>query len=306
VSGYFRFFYTILKSNHTKILHVHFGYHGVKLVGLKKKLNIPMVCSFYGDDVFAHPRKGNNAKKYLRLFSNLDKALVLGTYMKAELIRLGCPDHKITIHHLGIDVDKINFVKRSVAKRDKIRFLIAASFLPKKGITLAIKALTHFKDSYDFTLDIIGDGILKDEIVNTIEQSGLKDRITLHGYKPYDYFIDLTYSADVFIQASLTTKSNNKEGTPMAIVDAMASGMAIIATKHSDIPEIVTDNEQGYLAEENNVESLVTCFSKIFNNPEKIETFSINARQKVEKEFNAQIQTMRLEEYYTDLLSNHE
>lgn len=306
VSGYFNFFKSVCVANQVQILHVHFGYHGVKLAGLKKELNIPMICSFYGDDAFAFPHIGNNASRYKKLFRHADKILVLGAYMKAELMRLGCPEDKLTIHHLGIDVDSIRFSKRTGVQGKPVKFLIASSFVPKKGIDLAIQALARFKDRYTFSLDIIGDGPLKQEILKVISETGMENRITLHGYKPYNYFIELAYTCDIFIQASRTTAQNNKEGTPMAIVDAMATGMAVISTKHSDIPEIVIDGQNGYLAEENDLESLVQAIEKVFRDVDKIETFSVSGRQWVEKEFDAKKQTQRLETYYTELLNKKE
>lgn len=302
ILGYFSFFKKACKQNKVQILHVHFGYHGVKLFRLKRKLQIPMVCSFYGDDAFAHAQIEEAKVKYKRLFKEADRILVLGPYMKSQLIALGCDKSKILIHHLGIDTDKIFFKRRIISKDGKIRFLIASSFVKKKGIELAIKALSKFKYQYDFLLDIIGDGSLRTQIETLIDQTGMKDKVTLHGYKPYNYFIELAYQCDVFIQASLTTEDNRKEGTPMAIVDAMATGMAIISTKHSDIPEIVKDNEHGYLAEENDVVSLEECIQKFFDDPTKIDAFSSNGRKWVEKEFNARIQTAKLEGYYTELI----
>jgi len=296
--GYFLFFKNICKKHNTQILHIHFGYQGAKSVGLKKKLNIPMICSFYGDDAFAY----RHQHKYNELFKNADKILVLGKYMKTWLVKLGCPEHKLQIHHLGIDIDKLRFVNRQVKKDSPIRFLIASSFLPKKGIDLAIKALATFNDQYNFTLDIIGDGPLKAGILEEIDKGGLKDRVTLHGYKPYDYFINLAYECQVFIQASRTTGNNDKEGTPMAIVDTMATGMAVVSTHHSDIPEIVIDGETGYLAEENNLESLTQCIRKIFEQPEKIGQFSAAGRKWIEQEFDAKKQTLKLEEYYAELV----
>jgi colanic acid/amylovoran biosynthesis glycosyltransferase len=305
ITGYFYFFKKVCSINGVQILHVHFGYHGVKMTGLKKELNVPMLCSFYGDDAFAYPHVGNNMKAYQHLFKKADKILVLGAYMKAELIKLGCPSEKINIHHLGIDVDKIRFSQRKITREKPIRFLIASSFVPKKGIDLAIKALSGFKDRYQFSLDIIGDGPLKELILNEIKISGIQDRVKLHGYKPYDYFIALAYECDIFIQPSRTTEQNNKEGTPMAIVDAMATGMAVISTRHSDIPEIVRDGESGYLAEENDLASLSQSIMKVFQSPERIESFSLKGRQWVEKEFDAKKQTLKLEEYYSELIRKH-
>jgi colanic acid/amylovoran biosynthesis glycosyltransferase len=305
LSGYFSFFKTICIENNIRILHIHFGYHGVKSLGLKRKLNVPMICSFYGDDAFAYPYVGDNIKGYQRLFRDADMILVLGAYMRQQLIKLGCPESKITVHHLGIDVSKIRFEKRSVTPGKKIRFLIASSFVAKKGIDLALKALAGLKSMYDFSLDIIGDGPMKSELLSIIETNGMGNHVTLHGYKPYDYFINLAYSCDIFIQASKTTSENNKEGTPMAIVDAMATGLAVVSTKHSDIPEIVIDGENGFLAEENNLESLAESLKNILSYPDKIEQFSLKGRAWVEKEFDAGKQTLKLETYYNNLITTY-
>jgi colanic acid/amylovoran biosynthesis glycosyltransferase len=297
--GYFNFFRKQCLQHRVRILHVHFGYHAVKMLGLKRKLRIPLVCSFYGDDAFAHHHTG----KYTKLFAEADKVLVLGEYMKAQLIRLGCAEQKIAIHHLGIDIENVQFRKRAITKGTPIRFLLAARFVRKKGIDLAIKALAQLKDQHSFFVDIVGEGPLKEEIVNEIEHHKMTDRVTFHGYQSYTYFINLAYQCHVFIQASRTTAENNKEGTPMAIVDAMATGMAVVSTRHSDIPEIVRDGETGYLAEENDLHSLVDAIHRMINDPEKIEQFSVRGREWIEQEFDARKQTEKLEGHYNQLVS---
>jgi colanic acid/amylovoran biosynthesis glycosyltransferase len=269
---------------------------------LKRVLNIPLVCSFYGDDAFSYPLRAGYAKKYVSLFNTADKILVLGPYMKEALIKLGCPEDKLVIQHLGIDISKIEFKKRELKKGEQIRFLFASSFLEKKGIVLAIRALASFKDKVNFTVDIIGDGPLRPQIESEIAVGGLQDRVTLHGYRPYDFVIQQAYQCHVFIQASLTGSQNNKEGTPMAIVDAMATGMAVISTRHSDIPEIVKHGESGYLANENDVDSLKECIRHVIDAPEKISNFSTNARSWVEKEFDAKKQAEKLEQLYLSLI----
>jgi colanic acid/amylovoran biosynthesis glycosyltransferase len=303
VTGYFNFFKQVCLQNKVDILHVHFGYHGVKFQGLKQTLKIPLVCSFYGDDAFSYPQRKGYAKKYLSLFNTADRILVLGPYMKSELMKLGCPEDKLVIQHLGIDSSKIEFKKREVKPNEPIRFLFASSFLEKKGIVLAIKALASFKDKIDFTVDIIGDGPLRKQIESEIEIGGIQDRVTLHGYRPYDFVIEMAYQCQVFIQASLTGSQNNKEGTPMAIVDAMATGMAVISTRHSDIPEIVKDGVSGYLANENDVENLKECIQKIIDAPELVSEFSKNARTWIEQEFDAAKQTQKLEQLYISLMN---
>lgn len=303
IIGYFHYFKNVCVEKQVKILHVHFGYHGIKLHGLKRSLGIPMVCSFYGDDAFSYPtRPGGYREKYKVLFTHADKVLVLGPYMKNELKALGCPESKLMIHHLGVDVEKIEFKQRQFKRDEPIRFMTSSSFLEKKGIEIAIRALSALKERYDFRLELVGDGPLRPLLEEEVEKGGIKDRVIFHGYQPYEFVIENCYKCQVFIQASRTGKMNNKEGTPMAIVDAMATGMPVVSTWHSDIPEIVHDGVVGYLARENDVESLKTCFESFFEKPEKIADFSLAARSHIEKEFNSRILNERLEALYNDLL----
>jgi len=301
--GYIPFFKNVCKKESTSILHVHFGYQGIKSIGLKKKLGIPMVCSFYGYDVFKLPKQEKYKKAYIKLFQNADKILALGPYMKNELISLGCPENKIEIHHLGIDTQKIKFKPRKLDPNSPIKILLASSFVEKKGIDVTIKALGILKNDFSFKVEIIGDGYLKENLIGLIKDNNLENDIVLHGYKPYDFFIDKTYECDIFVQASKTTTDNDKEGTPMSLVDAMASGMPVVSTHHSDIPEIVIDGYNGYLAEENSVDDLVRCIKRIICT-DNFEELSINARKHIEEQFDASTLAVKLENIYTNLINN--
>lgn len=303
--GYIPFFYTACKKEEASILHVHFGYQGIKSIGLKRKLGIPMVCSFYGYDVFKLPKQKKFRKAYKRLFQNADMILALGPHMKNELISLGCPENKVAIQHLGIDTKKIKFKPRKLDPNSPIKILLASSFVEKKGIDVAIKALGILKKDFPFNVEIIGDGFLKESIIKLIKENNLENNIVLYGYKPYDFFIDKTYECDIFVQASKTATDNDKEGTPMSIVDAMASGMPVVSTLHSDIPEIVIDGYNGYLAEENSVDDLVNCLKHIFNT-DKFEKLSINARKHIEEQFDASTLAVKLENIYTNLIDNYQ
>ncbi len=302
VIGYIIHFYSVCKTTRAKVLHVHFGYQGVKCLGLQRKANLPMVCSFYGDDAFHYPVKRGVKEQYKKLFDQADRILVLGPYMKKHLEQLGCAEQKIRIHHLGIDANAIAFRQRKRKLHEPIRFMTSCSLREKKGVGVAIRALALLKDQYAFSLDLVGDGPLRESLQQLAEKCGIANRLTWHGYKPYSFVIKKMLECDVLIQASITTPDNRKEGTPVAIMDAMATGMAVVATRHSDIPEIVEEGVTGLLAKENDVESLRSCFQQLFDHEELLETFSLRGREKVEREFNVELLTRQLEELYEELI----
>lgn len=300
--GYFPHFRGIMEKYSCQLLHAHFGYHAVKSVKLAKTLKVPLVCSFYGGDVFKYTTDPNNVRNYRKLFNAFSKGFVLGPYMKETLMRLGCPEEKLVINHLGVDIDSIGFEPRYYEKDRQVKFLIASSFVEKKGIDIALKALKSIEKEVDFTIDIIGDGPLKHLLVSLISELKLGHKVVLHGYKPYQFFLELAAKCDVYIQASKTAQDHDKEGTPMAIIDAMATGMPVVATRHSDIPEIVIDGLTGFLAEENNVSSLSEAIFKMIKHRFEMNEFSHRCRTRVENEFNLHKQIKKLESLYASVI----
>lgn len=301
--GYFPGFARFCIKWKVDILHIHFGYHGIKSIGLKKKLKIPMICSFYGDDAFSWTQKEWYRKKIAHLFIEADMILVLGAYMKDWLIKLGCPEDKIRIHHLGVNVNEIKFEDRKYAVIKPVNFLIASSFVPKKGIDIALKALGTIGDRIDFKVHIIGSGPLENDIFNLVKELNIEEKVKFYGYQPYDYFLNLTYKCDVFLQASRTGEENQKEGTPMALADVMATGLPVVATFHSDIPEIVLDGENGYLAKENDVEDFARAIMEFIEDYKKNKLLAKNGRKHIEENFNSEVQTSRLEKIYSEILN---
>jgi colanic acid/amylovoran biosynthesis glycosyltransferase len=298
--GYFPYF-NKQHQYHCDLLHAHFGYNAFKSVGLSKALKKPLICSFYGGDVFKYPAQPAHRANYRKLFREFSKGIVLGPYMKNTLVDLGCPDDKLVINHLGVDVDKITFHPREVQKEKPFRFLIASSFVEKKGIDIALTALKKLEKDSDFIVELVGDGPLKPKIIALIRELKMENKVVLHGYKSYDYFLNLAGQCDGYIQASKTAADNDKEGTPMAIIDVMASGMPVVATYHSDIPETVEDGITGYLAEENDSDSLSEALKKMVNSGKDYAAMSHRCRVKIENEFNIRKQVDRLEKIYAEI-----
>ena len=301
ITGVIPFFSKAASEIKPDIQYFHLGNIAYKLLPLKRKLGIPGLLSFYGADAYLYPTQKKNLKKLLLVFKDMDKILVLGPAMQHELKRLGCPEQKIEILHLGIDTDKIAFAEKVFPLNRPLKFLLASSFVEKKGIDITLTALERIKQRFDFSVEIIGDGPLRSNILEIVRKTGLHDRVIFHGYKPYAFILEKAHECDVFLQASRTASNNDKEGTPMVLVDVMAAGMPVISTRHSDIPEIVIDNYNGYLAEENDVESFTASLMKLVDNAEHFNNLSNHCRSHAIEQFNIFRQVERLESIYNKL-----
>ena len=79
--------------------------------------------------------------RYAELFASVDRVFCEGPYMASSNVRLGCPEHKVQVHHLGVAVDQIAYQPRSRSAGEPLRILIAGTFREKKGIPDALRAV---------------------------------------------------------------------------------------------------------------------------------------------------------------------
>ena len=308
VFGFYPPFYFGLMKDKPNLVHAHFGPSGYNFLTLKKIFKLPLITTFYGFDLSLLPHQHSEWKvKYKKLFQQGERFLVEGPHMKKCLIGLGCPEEKVTVQHLGIDLDQIDFVLRKPKEDEEIRILISAHFREKKGIPYAVEAFGRVKQAHPelkLKLTIIGDSIggrreeeEKKKIFKTIQKHNLKDCVNLLGYQPYPVFLRELCRHHIFLHPSVHASDGDTEGgAPVSIIEASASGMPILSTTHCDIPEVVIDGQSGYLVPERDVDALVEKLEFLVFNPEIWEQMGKKGREHVEKNYDVIAQVQRLEE----------
>ena len=298
----FRCYSTALREFPPLFIHAHFGWDGFFALGLKKKHNLPLITRFYGYDIGILPQIPLWRKRYRRLFVKGDLFIAEGTHMKSILLSLGCPEEKIAVHHLGIELDQIYYQER-VPAPNTLRVLIAGTFKEKKGFEYALRALRGAVgklSNLNIPITIIGDGVLKDDLHALARELGLHDSIEWTGYQPHDFFVKALHEADLFLSPSVTADDGDTEGgAPVAIIEAGASGLPVVSTTHADIPEVVLDGKTGLLAPERDIEALVEAICRLATDPELRLKLGRGAREQVEENYEAVRQGERLTDVYS-------
>lgn len=312
--GFYPSFYYFIVRDKPILIHAHFGLSGYSILGIKKIFSIPLITTFYGQDLSMLPHKFPLwQKKYKKLFQQGECFLVEGSHMKKSLTDLGCPEKKVRVQHLGIDFRKIPFQLRNIDKSKEIKILISASFRRKKGIPYAIKAISIVRKKLPKTkirLTIIGDSTgdkegetEKRKILNTISKYNLTEITKMLGFQPYQLFINNLYKHHIFISPSITSQDGDNEGgVPVSIIEASASGMPVVSTFHCDIPEVILNNKSGYLVKEKDVKELAEKLYDLISNPSIWEKMGRAGRDHMEKNYNIKTQTIKLEKVYDSLL----
>lgn len=295
----------------TKIIHSHFGHTGWSNLAAARKLGARHIVTFYGYDVNQLPTKAPIwLSRYKELFSKIDLVLCEGPHMANCILKLGCPEYKIKIQHLGVHVEKIEFKPRFRVGDDPLRILIAASFREKKGIPYAIEALGRIKGEIPLEITIIGDASCepgnqreKHRILKALIDSGLKEKTRLLGYRPYEVLFQEAYRHHIFLQPSLTAEDGDTEGgAPVVIIEMLASGMPVVSTHHCDIPEVMGPELLQFLSPERNVEALAGCIKYLFKNTQAWNEIATYSRNRIAKEYSLNKQVEALCAYYQNLI----
>lgn len=300
-----------IKLYKPQVLHSHFGDRGWYDLPLKGRYLMKQVVTFYGYDLNWLPtRLPVWQKRYQELFKLADLFLCEGAHMAQMLTRLGCPQEKIKIHRIGIELDRIPFVPRSIGEDGLIKILIAGSFREKKGIPYALEAIGRIRNSHDKVLvTVIGDAggqkreqSEKMKILKTIERYHLGTVTRMLGYQPYDTLLKEMYNHHIFLSPSITASDGDTEGgAPVTIIEAAGSGMPVVSTIHCDIPNIIQNESSGLLLPERNVIGLSESISRLILHPELITSMGRAGRAFVETHHDIRRQAGEMRRFYTDI-----
>lgn len=276
------------------VLHAHFGMRGWESLALKKKLRCKLVVSFYGYDAWLLPRSEPIWRtRYRELFDAGDLFLVEGPAMRDRLGMLGCPENKIVIQHIGVDLASLPFSARNFSVELKI--IMVARFVEKKGITDGLRACAMASaQGTPLTVTVVGgssneesDGQrINRELREIAQQPELTGRVHFAGFSALAETRALLQKHNVFLCPSKHAASGDAEGgSPVALTEAMATGMLCVGTRHCDIPQVIIDGQTGFLCDEGDVSGLAENLAMVHQNAGKMPVITQRGRQHVEEFF---------------------
>ncbi|MEZ5566621.1 MAG: glycosyltransferase [Gammaproteobacteria bacterium] len=189
---------------------------------------------------------------YSQLLSETDLCLPISARWQQRLLELGAQPERINLHRMGVDCDRYAFLPRSLPDHGPLQLLSVARLVEKKGLEYAIRAIALLPPDLRARVryDIIGDGPLQDELQALIDTMKLQDQITLLGWQDQTEIVEHVTAAHLMLVPSVTAQDGDQEGIPVSAMEAMATGLPVMATWHSGIPELVHDRKNGRLADE--------------------------------------------------------
>ncbi len=274
-------------------IHAHLHYATITSIVVGALLRIRTVVTLHTLD---EPNQWSKEGLRLRLMFALIR------YLPCELVCLTHQARAIALKYAPTKVSNVHVIPNGLNlsewsaehKRDEgkgnetpVIMLTVAVLRKMKGIHHLIRAHAILSRRIpNLHLWIVGDGPERENLEREAELAGSRDKVFFAGHR--SDIRDLMQSADLFVLPTLF------DALPTVIIEAMAAGLPIVASRTGGIPEMIADEETGFLVEPGNEDDLVAACERIIQNPELADRLGHAARESVERHFDLKKQVERL------------
>src|SRR5713226_5091536 len=284
----------ILSREPVAHLHAHFA-HDPTLVAMFTHLltGIPYSFTAHAKDIYV-----KTPPEVLRAEARQAQAVVTCTeYNRKYLVdQVGLTSNgKLHCIYHGLDLSQFKFTWPHDSQTGAPIILSVARLLEKKGLHDLICAADILRRrGLSFQVEIIGDGSLRQALETRVMQLGLNDRVRLLGALPHEDVCSAYQRASIFALPCVVAADGDRDGVPNVLTEAMASGVPVVATPVSGIPELVSTEQDGLLVPPNSPEMLADALERLLTQPELCDRLARAARAKVEACFSIDGSSARL------------
>jgi len=287
------FFARKLKDKNINHVHAHFAFISVDIASLLAKLlGIKYSFTAHAQDIYT------NLNKIQQAVGEASFTITCTRYNRYYLNKISdCEyaDKIFTVYH-GVEISKwLSSHHDHKIGRSEIRILSIARLVEKKGLIYLLKAVQRLiQKDIQVTCTIIGEGPLRRHLVSQIKDMGLGDRVRLLDFLPQEQIKNFFAQSDIFILPCIIAGNGDRDGMPNVIMEAMLSGVPVISTPVSAIPEIIQDGITGILVREKDEKAIADAVIRLKKYPMLYAKITSNGRMEVIKKFDIEENTDEL------------
>jgi glycosyltransferase involved in cell wall biosynthesis len=257
------------------LIDSHYFYpDGVAAVHLARALAKPVTITARGTDLNQVPDFASPRKQIQWAAAEADGLITVSRALRDKLVGLGVAAERVEVLRNGVDLDMFRPMDRNAARRELAfngRTLISVgNLVPLKGHDIGIRALPGLPGT---ALVIVGAGPDRDGLESLARTLGVEDRVRFLGRRMHDELPRLYSASDALVLLS------SREGWPNVLLEAMACGTPVVATRVGGIPEVVAEPAAGVLMDGRTPEALVSAVNRLFVHPPQREETRAYAEQ---------------------------
>src|SRR5215216_6193983 len=288
-----------MRADHVQHVHAHFASHPAAAGFIIHRLvGIPYSFTAHGSDLHRdrHMLREKVAEAaFIAAISEYNKELIIsecrGNYRE-----------KVTVVHCGVDTEVFRARSHETPyekEENPFMILCVGTLHEVKGQAYLIEASRQLQErGFNFECHFVGDGPDKKSLTELVEQAGLSDKVYFQGRRTRDEIARLLLDADVLTAPSVPTSDGRREGIPVVLMEAMGSGVPVIASDLSGIPELVNSKLTGLLVPPRDAKSLADALERYIKDPDLRRRLGQAGRDKVVEEFDLNKNAAKLAECF--------
>lgn len=269
-----------------------YGPTGVHVMEACRRARVPLVVHFHGYDASERAVLEQHSASYRIMFEQAAAVVAVSRAMQSKLIALGASREKVHYNPCGIDCEE--FEAGDAGAQPPV-FLAVGRFVEKKAPQLTLKAFSEvWRACPEARLRMIGDGPLLDECRELAHELGIEQAVTFLGAQLHDIVREEMRRARCFVQHSVEAPNGDSEGTPVGVLEAGASALPVVSTRHAGIPDVVVEGETGLLVDERDVAAMAAHMLRLAREPELAKQLGQAARLHIAGNFSEEQSLHRL------------
>jgi colanic acid/amylovoran biosynthesis glycosyltransferase len=288
-----------MRADHVQHVHAHFASHPAAAGFIIHRLvGIPYSFTAHGSDLHRDRhmlREKVSEAAFVAAISVYNKELIIsecrGNYRQ-----------KVHVVHCGVDTEVFRARSHETPYEkgeNPFMILCIGTLHEVKGQAYLIEACHQLQErGLNFECHFVGDGPDKKSLTELVEQAGLSDKVYFHGKLTRDEIARLLLDSDVLAAPSVPTRDGRREGIPVVLMEAMASGVPVIASQLSGIPELVNHQLTGLLVPPGDATVLADALERYLEYPELRHRLGRAGREKVVGEFDLNKNAARLAQHF--------
>jgi len=271
-----------MRKHEINVILAEFGNVGAAFCKHAKKLNIPLIVHFHGHDAHRKPMIADFQVAYREMFEHAYKIISVSNYMTDALVQMGADRSKIVYNPYGPNE---LFFKNAPDYQSTI--LSVGRFTDIKANHLVILAFKKVLESVPSAkLVMIGHGELLEACRVLVQTLGIDSSVKFLGGITHDELSEYFEKACCFVQHSVVPTYGDAEGTPVAVLEAGASALPVVSTRHAGISDVVAHGVTGFLVEEKDVEGMSKYLEVLLHDKQLCKNMGIQARQQIRSNFS--------------------
>jgi colanic acid/amylovoran biosynthesis glycosyltransferase len=281
-----------LQTNRVDVVLAEYGPTGASVMDACSAAGVPLIVHFHGFDAYHRGTLEKYGLSYHRMFAAAAAIIAVSRDMERQLLTLGASREKLFYSPYGVDTEL--FSGAEPARVPPI-FVAVGRFVDKKAPHLTLRAFKKVTERCPHArLKMVGDGRLWELCKQSARDMGISHLVEFFGPRSHLDVAGTMRQARAFVQHSIRATNGDSEGTPIAVLEAGAAGLPVVATRHAGIKDVVIDGKTGLLVDEGDVEGMARNMIRLAEDPELAERLGKAARESIVAEWSMEKSINRL------------